>query len=357
MKSIFLTTLGFLLSLSALAGVPKLLYPGEKENAAMLNEADDFIDDLPDGLQDRESDAVYHAMKGVGGELASWRLSFIDSNYSLSSKVDHRDIVGEDSARGLKMRLYSPKIKSHDALPLLIYFHGGGWVVGGVGSVARFCDALVEGGKVSVLEVEYALSPEHPFPEGLNDCLGAINFAISKSKEWGSSPELVSVGGDSTGANLALAAAIDPMFSKSSGKSLRSVVLIYPVLKAYRDSSDSWKEYSRGYGLDGRLMEAFCEAYLNGSNVRGNNSLENPSASPFHATDAQLKQLPPVLIISAGRDILFDQGKIFTERLIKLGQEVEQIVFPGAIHRFITEQGQPTAFKRAVILTDSFLTK
>lgn len=356
MKKFFVTALGLVLSLSALAAIPKLLYPGEKECTAMLNEADDFIDELPDGLQDRESDAVYHAMKGVGGELATWRQSSVDEKYTLSSKVDHKDIVGDGSARGLKMRLYTPKTKIKGACPLLVYFHGGGWVVGGVGRSARFCDALVEGGKIAVLEVGFALAPEHPFPEGLNDCLGAIDFAISKSREWGSAPDLVSVGGDSTGANLALAAAIDPMFDKSNGKALRSVVLIYPVLKAYKDSSSSWKEYSRGYGLDGRLMESFCEAYLNGSNARGN-AAENPSVSPFHATDAQLKQLPPVLIISAGRDILVDQGKIFSERLVKLGKDAEQIVLPGAVHRFVTERGQSTAFNRAVILTDTFLAK
>lgn len=355
MKKIIVTAIGLVLSLSSFAGLPKLLYPSEKEATAMLNEADDFIDDLPDGYQDREADAVYHAMKGVGGELASIRLNSI-GDYSLSAKVDHKDIVGEGSARGLKMRLYTPKNKGKNTLPLLVYMHGSGWVSGGVGSSARFCDAVAEGGKVAVLEVDFALAPEHPFPEGLNDCLGAIEFAISKSKEWGSSPELVSVGGDSTGANLALAAAIDPMFSKTSGKGLRSVVLIYPVLKAYKDSSASWKEYSRGYGLDGRLMEAYNEAYLNGSNARGEAS-ENPSASPFHATDAQLKQLPPVLIISASRDILFDQGKMFTERLVKLGNDAEQIVLPGAVHRFVTEKGQPTAFNRAVILTDTFLAK
>ncbi|MDE6335756.1 MAG: alpha/beta hydrolase, partial [Muribaculaceae bacterium] len=84
-------------------------------------------------------------------------------------------------------------------------------------------------------------------------------------------------------------------------------------------------------------------------------SIKNPNVSPAHAYDADLKNLPPVLMISAQRDILYDQGKEFTSRLKKLGKSVDHVDFPGAIHTFATVKGQPTAFKKAVMLTSAFL--
>ncbi len=329
--------------------IPIMLYPSHDDQAKMLNEADDFIDDMADGLQDHQADAIYHAMKGVGSELAAVRHSR-NGKSEASKGVVRKDINGDGSARGLEMRLYKPSAKTQKALPLLVYFHGGGWTFGSIESCAHFCDALAATGNVMVLAVNYSLAPEKPFPSGLNDCEGAIEYAVAHASEWGSDPSLVSVGGDSAGGNLALASAMELIKNKSLPKGLRSIVLVYPVVKAYNDGSASWKKYSRGYGLDGRLMEAFNEAY-----VSSGTSAKDPRVSPAHASDADLKKLPPVLMISAQRDILYDQGKEFAGRLKKLGNSVEWVEFPGAVHLFATVNGQPMAFSKAVTLTSQFL--
>ncbi|MDE6794724.1 MAG: alpha/beta hydrolase [Muribaculaceae bacterium] len=340
-------------SLFAKPGIPLVLYPSHEEQIKMLNEADDFIDDMADGLQDRQADAVYHAMRGMGGELATVR-NMRNGVSTPAAGVERIDIKGDGSARGIAMRLYRPEKKSKSALPLLVYFHGGGWTIGSLNSCAEFCDALAATGDMMVLAVDYRLAPENPFPDGINDCVGSVEYALSHAKEWGSSTGLISVGGDSAGGNLALATAMEMAQRDDVKEKLRSVVLIYPVTKVYNDKSASWKEYSRGYGLDGRLMEAFNEAYLFGSKPT-ESAIKNPKVSPAHASDADLKNLPPVLMISAQRDILYDQGKEFTSRLKKLGKSVDHVDFPGAIHTFATVKGQPTAFKKAVMLTSAFL--
>ncbi len=105
---------------------------------------------------------------------------------------------------------------------------------------------------------------------------------------------------------------------------VKSLILFYPVVKAYADNSKSWKTYSRGYGLDSRLMEAFNEAYLSSSNVEAT----APDVSPGDSSDEKLSKMPRVLLISAERDILTGQGKEFIERLQSVGSDADRIEFP-----------------------------
>lgn len=353
MKKITIMAGLLLLAWGADAKIPSKLLPTEADKTAMLNEADDFIDDMADGLQDRQSDAVRHALRGQTAELLELRRSR-NVAPEMPKSIDVEDIVGDGSARGIAMRLYRPKDREGEVLPLLVYLHGGGWTIGSLNSCASFCSALAESGKVMVLAVDYALAPEKVFPAGMLDCVGAVEYAMSHSEEWGSAPSMVSLGGDSSGANLALATSLymdeEKAKNGNTGKeSLQSLVLFYPVVKAYSDKSASWKRYSRGYGLDGRLMEAFNEAYI------GDGDSRNALISPSDATDEQLRKLPPVLIINAERDILYDQGKEFSERIRRIGNDGEWIEFPGAVHLFITVKGQPTAFSKAAEIASAFI--
>lgn len=336
--------------------LPKQMLPTEKEELAFLNEADDFIDDMADGLQDRQADAILHAMRGEGRELMKLRASR-DVDRAKSASVERRDFTGTGIARGLKMRLYSGKEKRAGERPLFIYFHGGGWCFGSNNSCSSFCDAIAASGIAAVLSVEYSLSPESSFGTSVMDCAAAVEYASEHAVEWGCSPKLISLGGDSAGGNLALAATI-ALHRSDSPVDIKSLVLYYPVVKGYNDKSASWKKYSRGYGLDGRLMETFIEAYMGSGINTGNRSSEDIDKeilSPGDAPDEVLKRLPPVLIIGGTRDILYDQGKEFAFRLRNLGNTSEYVEFPGAIHLFITVEGQPTAFSKAVALTGSFL--
>lgn len=363
MKKHVIALLGLgMIATCGFAKVPKKLLPTEKEKIAFLNEADDFIDEMAEGLQDRQCDAVLHAMRGQTRELANVRMSRIEE-ITYSNNVRVKDIVGDGSARGIKMRLYQPKEADDKKLPLLVYFHGGGWTIGSINSCADFCDALASGGKAMVLAVDYSLAPENPFPSGLMNCVSAVEYAEEHVEEWGGSRSMISLGGDSSGGNLAISTALY-LQEQDRSVDLKSLVLFYPVVKAYADGSASWKEYSRGYGLDARLMNSFNEAYVSSvTNVgvsgvdKDNQDVHNPLISPAEAEKSKLAKLPPVLIIGAERDILFDQGKEFADVLKRTGNDVEHIEFPGAIHLFITVKGQPTAFAKSVDLTNTFLEK
>lgn len=331
------------------AKTPDVYSVSQQEAQQMLKEADDFIDDMPDALQDRQADAVLHAMRGMVMELKNVR----EGRNSLAQYPDNinvKDIIGDGAARGLKFRLYLPKIADLKRTPLLVYFHGGGWAFGSLNSCSKFCSALASKG-IAVLAADYSLAPEKQAPQAMLDCVAALDFARDNAGKWGLKPENISVGGDSAGGNLAIAAAMYHAKENGSTDAVKSLVLFYPVTKAYADGSGSWKNYSRGYGLDGRLMEAFNLAYL------GENNTGSEYESPGDADDASLKMLPPVLLVQAERDILFDQGKEFAGRLTHNGVKNRRVVFPGSVHLFITVDGQPTAFGKAIDVTSSYLTQ
>lgn len=154
----------------------------------------------------------------------------------------------------------------------------------------------------------------------------------------------ISAGGDSSGGNLALAVAL----SDECRGALESIVLFYPVTKAFADGSESWRKYGSGYGLDADLMEAFNRAYLGGTDS------ENHAVSVGLCSGEQLRRLPRTLLVAAGRDILRDQGCELAE---KSGGRIERVEFPDAVHLFITVPGQDEAFRKAVDLTYEFITQ
>lgn len=312
---------------------------GVNEADRMRAEADAFLKTMPEGQQDRQTAAVYAAMDGNTKALLEVRNSR-NTPAELPEGVTARYVTPT-------MRLYAPSKPSDSGkpMPLLIYLHGGGWTFGSINSCSRFCGELAAKGGVLVLALDYRLAPEHPYPAALNDCISAIEFARSHAAEWGGSPDLISVGGDSSGGNLALASQLR---LQKAGRSLHSLLLFYPVTEAWADGSESWTKYAKGYGLDADLMDAFNRAYSVGN-------YRFPLISPASADDTELAKLPPTLIIAAERDVLCDQGRRFYERVKKLGVNVSREVFGGTVHLFITVKGQETAFRNAVERASVFL--
>lgn len=298
-----------------------------KEQQQMLNEADDWIDNMPDGLQDRLSDAVNHSLHGFFSEIEYFR-NINDTTGIGRYAVTVRDIpVGKDLS--LPLRLYVPKLrKSSESLPLLVYFHGGGWTLGSLNSSDRFCRALASEGNVMVISVAYPLAPEHTYPSAISPSTSAMDYISAHATEWGADRNRISLGGDGAGGNVAL----EVYENLPSAFKVCSLVLYYPLLKASGSlDADMKKRYGRGYGLDSRLWESFITAY------RGEDLKLN-------------KTLPPTLIITSGRDIIINEVKAFESH-----HKVEIVEFSGAIHGFISDGQQKTAFKKAVEFTDSFI--
>ncbi|KGI60992.1 carboxylesterase [Prevotella sp. S7 MS 2] len=301
-------------------------------------EADLFLQQMPEGLQVKQTAAIRKAIEGNTAPLAAIR----------NSRNQVPEVCNEviTSYISNTLCLYTPRNKKQKTLPLLIYLHGGGWTFGSINSCARFCQQLVAQGEVMVLALNYRLAPKHPFPAGLQDCINAVRMAKEKASEWGADSCRISIGGDSAGGNLALTTTLN--FLQKGTSPLHSLLLFYPVISAWNDQSASWKAYQKGFALDGSIMEAFNQAYAKGREC-------HPLVSPSMASDTLLAQLPKLLLVAAERDILCSQGETFVRRIQQLGVDARREVLPGSVHLFITVKGQESAFQESIRLAHDFL--
>lgn len=301
------------------------------DDGIFRREADAFLSAMPENLQKIQTEAIRRAIGGDTGDLAAVRNSR-NIAPELPDGVTRTDVTEN-------LSLFRSEKFANDTIPLLIYLHGGGWTIGSINSCSRFCAALADSG-IAVLAADYRLAPEHRFPAGLDDCIEAVKTAADSLDSW--KCRGISIGGDSSGGNLAIATALS-----SPGNILDGLVAFYPVTRAYPDNSSGWEQFGLGYGLDSELMVSFNEAYTA--------DIHNPLVSPAEATDDELRKLPPVLLISAERDILADQGREFIMRLGGLGLKTEHHIIPGSVHLFITVPGQKAAFDYSVEKTAMFI--
>jgi len=217
------------------------------------------------------------------------------------------------------VRSYRPAgVAKTDALPALVYFHGGGWTIGDLDTHDPLCRALAAGARCEVFSVEYRLAPEHPFPAAVEDCLSATRFVLKMSKR-------VAVGGDSAGGNLAAVVALQLK------EALCFQLLIYPATDQNMQT-ESLRRNGAGYLLTLPLMERFRANYLprpaDYADWRA-----SPALARSHAG------LPPAFILTAGFDPLLDEGKQYAELLARDGVEVSYREYPDMIHGFIVMGG------------------
>ena len=227
------------------------------------------------------------------------------------------------NADGVPCRLYRPS--SQAGLGLLVYFHGGGWVLGSVETHDDVCRKLANAMGHAVLSVDYRLAPEHPFPAPVDDCTHALRWAHSHADELGIDPKRIAVGGDSAGGNLAAVVA------NMNIVPLKFQMLIYPVTDATRRST-SYCDNAEGYRLTAAGMKWFCDHYLSGSN----GSEVDPRVSPLHADAATLSGAPPALVITAEYDPLRDEGEQYAQRLLEAGVACSLTRYYGQIHGFFS---------------------
>lgn len=300
------------------------------KSRTMEKQANEFLSQLPANLQRSQANAVRKAIAGDNSDLISVRNSR-NAASKCSAGVVTRMLTST-------LRIYEPIGHGTEKLPLLIYFHGGGWTFGSINSCSRYCDAMAASGKVKVIAVDYRLAPENPFPAGLEDCINSVLYAIENSYSLGIDCRQITLGGDSSGGNLAISTALSDTIA---GK-IKSLILFYPVTKAFADGSESWKKYGAGYGLDSVLMTAFNDAYARNANPK------DSRISVGLSDENVMDKLPETLLIAAGRDILRDQGVEFERMSSGL---VTRIEFTDAVHLFITVPGQDEAFVKAVELS------
>lgn len=305
----------------------------KQEQNQILEEAENWIDDMPEGIQNRLWDAISHSMQGFNSEL-----EYLRNSYKEDSSVT--GVMAEDFNAGYRkdipMRLYFPENTKDKTLPVLVYFHGGGWSLGSISIADKFCRSLASKGNLKVISVEYPLAPEKTYSQALQVCGEALEYVFKEGDTLKIDKEKISLGGDGAGGILALDTYGLAAEGEISEIPVEALVLYYPLLHLNQNlDSGDLREYGRGYGLDSRLWDIFFEA------------------AKKESIDSYPSSLPQTLLISSGRDIIIQEEKTFSSRY----PNVEYVEFEGAIHGFITDGAQNTAFNKAVELTDLFLTR
>ena len=216
--------------------------------------------------------------------------------------------------------------------PALVFFHGGGWVIGNRGSHDPIARAIANRARVVVISVEYRLAPEHPFPCPVDDAVAATRWILDHTRQLGVDPQRVGVGGDSAGGNLA---AVVAWRMRDEGRPLACQFLLYPATSALQDTT-SYREFAEGFGLTADDMAWFWAQYLG---RRGDP--RDPSASPLLVPDA--RGLAPAIIISAEADVLRDEAEAYADRLRMAGVPVVGVRALGMTHAFLNFVGTSSA--------------
>jgi acetyl esterase len=222
----------------------------------------------------------------------------------------------------IPVRVYTPSGTA--PFPLLVYFHGGGWVLGSIDTHDGVCRELANAAGCVVVSVDYRLAPEHKFPAAVEDCYAATQWASAHAGELGADLRRLAVGGDSAGGNLA--AAVSQMARDRGGPPIVFELLVYPVTTAAFDTP-SYRDNADGYLLTAGDMHWFWNHYLSGPGDG-----DNPYASPLRAT--RLDGLPPALVITAEFDPLRDEGEQYGRMLEEAGVPARLIRYDGMIHGF-----------------------
>ena len=236
-------------------------------------------------------------------------------------RVESLQIPGPTGAIGA--RLYTPPA-AEDPSALLVYFHGGGWVIGDLDTHDDPCRFLAAHSGASVLSVDYRLAPEHPFPAAAEDALAAYEWATGNAGPLGVDPRRIAVGGDSAGGNLA--AAVCLMAGDADVPSPAMQLLIYPVTET-AGTVKSRQAFAEGFLLTRGDMDWFEERYLPPGADR-----EDPRVALLNAPD--LSGLPPTYLAVAGFDPLRDEGLAFADRLREANVPVAARLHPGLVHSF-----------------------
>jgi acetyl esterase len=244
-----------------------------------------------------------------------------------------RDFTIPGGGGPIRVRRYAPE--GGDGQPLTVYLHGGGFVIGDLETHDEACRILCRHARVHVLAVDYRLAPEHPFPAGLDDARAALRWAQAHAAELGADPAKVAVGGDSAGGNLAAVAA---RLAAREGAPPAAQLLVYPATEDAEAERPSKALFGEGYFLSHADRAAFTRHYLDGTGV----ARRDPRVSPLYAPD--LGGLAPALVVTAGFDMLRDEGEAYAAALRAAGTPARVVRVAAHGHGFLHMTGvAPTA--------------
>ncbi|NIO40633.1 MAG: alpha/beta hydrolase fold domain-containing protein [Burkholderiales bacterium] len=265
-------------------------------------------------------------------------------------RTQDRDIDGPGGP--IAIRIYWPReLKTAEKLPILVWYHGGGYVIGDLDTHDAVCRALATEADCIVAAVNYRLAPEHKFPAAVEDCEAALQWVARNAPEMHADAMRIAVGGDSAGGNLATVVSI--LAREVGFPKICFQLLVYPVT-APEPETKSHHAFAEGYLLTRKTITWFFKHYL-----RSSKDTMDFRYAPLEAGD--LSSLPPALIIIAGYDPLRDEGVEYAEALIHAGNRVRLSNYEGMVHGFFLMGGMVDASRRAVsesaaMLRDAFAT-
>ena len=255
--------------------------------------------------------------------------------FSISSLLPKEQVLKTEDinipAEGMTIpaRIYWPAgtEQTKQALPVIVYYHGGGFVVGSVDLFDAMTRSISNAAKAIVISVDYRLSPAHPHPAAINDSYAALRWAEQNATRLGGDINKLILGGDSAGGNLA--AVVAQLAKTNNGPNVAAQLLYYPVVDLSGKRYPSGKKFMNGYVLSSTAMNAFHQAYIGHRTDRS-----DPSISPLYAKN--LNGLPPALILTAGFDPLTDAATTYGTRLSDAGVTVTQHHFSDMVHGFMS---------------------
>lgn len=256
--------------------------------------------------------------------------AIFDQLQALSSDKPAVDIEDHTIPNGSKgqvaIRIVRPK-GATEALPVVMFYHGAGWVFGDYKTHGRLVREIAVGAHAAVVFVKFTLAPEAQYPTQLEEAYAATKYVAEHGKEFNLDTSRFTVAGDSVGGNMTIAMTL--LAKERGGPKIDYQVLIYPVTDANFDN-DSYKEFADGPWLTKKAMQWFWDKYLPNKEKR-----KEITASPLQATVDQLKGLPPALVINGECDVLRDEGEAYAHKLNEAGVRVTAIRHQGTIHDFL----------------------
>jgi len=258
------------------------------------------------------------------GRAVIGMLAALDGEPEAVASVEDRTIPGPSGE--IPVRLYRP---ADPTGAILIWYHGGGWVIGDLETADPTARKLANRTGALVVSVDYRLAPEHPYPAAIDDAWATLQWVADHGDELGADPTRIAVGGDSAGGNLA---AIVSVLARDAGVGLRHQLLVYPVTDLTL-SHPSMDENAEGYLLTKTGMIWFVDHYLGAPSERGDRD-KQPNASPLYTPD--LAGVAAATVITADFDPLRDEGRAYAAALADAGVAVSEQRYPTMIHGFIS---------------------
>jgi len=278
---------------------------------------------------------------------AGMRAVFPDTFEAPPAEIERRVIPGGPNG-DLAIHIVRPQNTS-GPLPAVMFFHGGGWVVGDFSSHSRLVQEIAVGSEAAVVFIEYSLSPEVRFPLANEEAYFATKYVAENGPAFNIDPTRIAFAGDSAGANMAI---VVSMVAKArGGPAIASMALFYPVTDANFETA-SYRQFADGYFLTRDAMKWFWDNYLPDSEAR-----RHPHASPIQTPIEQLRGLPPTFVMTCECDVLRDEGEAFARKLADAGVPVTGTRYIGAIHTCLTlgPLANTPAVRAAIAATNAHL--